>query len=101
MHSASRPRSWFPSETMRFLPVLVLLLAGCPLDISPEGGSIPIGPPPGPGGGTVSYQSDLQPLFDDTCVVCHGSAGGLDLSSRDALLLGGNSGAADSRASSK
>lgn len=78
---------------MRFVPVLVLLLAGCPLDISPESGSIPSGPPPGPGGGTISYQSDLQPLFDDTCVVCHGSAGGLDLSSRDALLLGGNSGA--------
>ena len=78
---------------MRFVPALVLLLAGCPLDISPETGSIPNNPPPGPGGGTVSYQQDLQPLFDDTCTICHGSAGGLDLSSRDALLFGGNSGA--------
>ena len=77
---------------MRFVPVLLFLLAGCPLDISPETGSIPSNPPPP--GGTVSYQQDLQPLFDDACVVCHGSAGGLDLSSRDALILqGGNSGA--------
>ena len=75
---------------MRFVPVLLFLLAGCPLDISPETGSIPSNPPPP--GGTVSYQQDLQPLFDDACVVCHGSAGGLDLSSRFALLLGGSSG---------
>ncbi|MBT5875370.1 MAG: hypothetical protein HOH43_18260 [Candidatus Latescibacteria bacterium] len=53
-------------------------------------------PAPGNGSGpdttTVSFASDIQPIFDLSCVACHGSQGGLSLVSYDALITGGNSG---------
>jgi hypothetical protein len=44
--------------------------------------------------GAVSYQSDVQPVFDASCAGCHGSSGQLSLASYDDLMLGGVTGAA-------
>ena len=40
----------------------------------------------------VSYDSTIQPIFNNNCVMCHGSSGGLDLSSYEDLLFGGDIG---------
>ena len=56
------------------------------------------GPDDGENGGngginsTVSYARDVQPVFAAKCVICHGVLGGLDLTSYDALIAGGDSG---------
>lgn len=47
---------------------------------------------------TVLYRRDIQPIFDDQCILCHGKQGrlkrgGLDVTSYDSLMAGGNSGA--------
>lgn len=43
----------------------------------------------------IDYNSQIQPIFDNNCISCHnnggGYAGGLDLSSYDNALAGGNS----------
>lgn len=55
-------------------------------------------PPPGNGNGnpvdsaTVSYLNDVQPIFDAKCITCHGVLGGLNLTSFDKLMIGGNTG---------
>ncbi|MFN2226130.1 MAG: c-type cytochrome domain-containing protein [Anaerolineae bacterium] len=48
-------------------------------------------------GAAVSWQNDVAPLVEEYCVSCHGQAtalGGLDLSSYEAALAGGDSGPA-------
>ena len=40
----------------------------------------------------VSYQSTIQPIFDNNCTGCHGSSGGLDLSSHQSVMVGGEHG---------
>ena len=40
----------------------------------------------------VDYNSQIQPIFDDRCVSCHGSMGGLNLTSYENLMDGGLSG---------
>lgn len=68
-------RRWF-----RALPLLGLLLACGDFGDDPTGSDGPTDPvePPTP---TVSYASDVQPIFDASCVGCHGAGGnaGLDL----------------------
>lgn len=54
--------------------------------------------PPSDGGDppeqeTVFFSIDILPLFQLTCIHCHGGAGGLDLESYEGLLAGGTSGA--------
>ena len=41
----------------------------------------------------VSYQMDIQPLFDSSCINCHGDKGQLSLSSYQNTMKGGKSGA--------
>ena len=41
----------------------------------------------------VSYQMDIQPLFDSSCINCHGNNGELSLSSYQNTMKGGKSGA--------
>ena len=41
----------------------------------------------------VDYSSTIQPIFDNNCIECHGSFGGLDLSSYQSLMIGGDNGA--------
>ena len=40
-----------------------------------------------------SYAYSIQPIFDMHCTKCHGSQGGLDLTSYSGLMAGGQSGA--------
>ena len=40
----------------------------------------------------VDYDSQIQPIFDDRCISCHGSMGGLNLTSYENLMDGGLSG---------
>ena len=46
------------------------------------------------GGCYISYELSIQPIFDNHCVFCHGSSGGLDLSSYQSLMIGGDNGVA-------
>ena len=40
-----------------------------------------------------SYADSIQPIFDMYCTKCHGSQGGLNLTSYSELMAGGQSGA--------
>ena len=40
----------------------------------------------------VSYQMDVQPLFDSSCTNCHGNKGKLSLTSYQNTMKGGESG---------
>ena len=40
----------------------------------------------------VSFTGDVLPIFQASCVECHGQAGGLGLESHEALLKGGDKG---------
>ena len=42
----------------------------------------------------VSYQMDVQPLFDSSCTNCHGNKGKLSLTSYQNTMKGGESGPA-------
>jgi hypothetical protein len=42
---------------------------------------------------TVSYQADIQPIFNRACLSCHGGQAGLYLESFDRLMLGSTAGA--------
>jgi len=67
--------------------ILALLLAAC----SGGGGPAPVPPVPAPA--TVFYSIDIQPIFDGSCITCHGSAGGLSTDTYADLIAGGQSGA--------
>ncbi len=41
---------------------------------------------------TIGYSSDIQPIFNSNCTSCHGSSGGLSLTSYNGLMAGGNNG---------
>ena len=40
----------------------------------------------------VHYSTEIQPIFTNKCTNCHGTSGGLTLTSYSGLLNGGNSG---------
>ena len=42
--------------------------------------------------GQVDYNSDIQPIFNSSCISCHGGSGGLSLTSYNDVMNGGNSG---------
>lgn len=42
----------------------------------------------------VSFRNDIQPIFDERCVACHGGTSGLFLSSYEEVMRGGVNGAA-------
>ena len=41
----------------------------------------------------VDYDSQIQTIFDNSCIMCHGNAGGLDLTTYDNVMNGGSNGA--------
>jgi mono/diheme cytochrome c family protein len=47
------------------------------------------GETPGTGGGTSSFTSDVLPIFQSKCAVCHGSMGGWDASSYKTVMESG------------
>ena len=79
---------------LSLLLLVVLAMAsvvvGCGDDDGEENGGSGDGGNGDPG--PVSYQDDVQPIFDNSCTVCHGSSGGLSLDSYADLMAGGNSG---------
>jgi len=40
----------------------------------------------------IDYNSQIQSIFNSLCISCHGSSGGLSLTSYDNLMAGGNHG---------
>jgi len=40
----------------------------------------------------ISYSTTIQPIFTNNCTNCHGTSGGLTLTSYSGLMNGGNSG---------
>lgn len=51
---------------------------------------------PPPAGHRVDFQTEVKPIFDASCIRCHGrgrAAGGFRLDSKETLLKGGDSGA--------
>jgi hypothetical protein len=62
---------------LRILVVLglIMTLAACSDDDNDGGNGGPVGP------GPVSFETDIQPILDASCVGCHGDggSGGLDL----------------------
>jgi len=75
---------------MRPALALLLLFAACNFDVEPSGDAVVTGGGGGNGSGepTVSYALDIQPLFNQDCLLCHGGAGGLGLETYDALMAG-------------
>ena len=51
-------------------------------------------PAPAPGGSKVTFVKDIQPLFASKCAACHGTMGGLTLTSFESVMHGGTSGPA-------
>src|SRR5215831_18913670 len=52
---------------------------------------------PAPAIRTVSFSQDIKPIFDASCIKCHGrgrTKGGFQLDSRETVLKGGESGSA-------
>ena len=42
--------------------------------------------------GQVDYGTQIQTIFNNNCTGCHGNSGGLNLTSYDGLMAGGNNG---------
>ena len=40
----------------------------------------------------IDYETEIQTLFNNNCISCHGNSGGLSLESYANLMTGGNSG---------
>ncbi|RNC85448.1 MAG: hypothetical protein ED557_01340 [Balneola sp.] len=61
-----------------FLPLLFLFfgLTNCINNVEDNTGEEQSG---------ISYAQDVQPIFNDRCVVCHGASGGVNLSTYAAL----------------
>src|SRR4051812_49403465 len=52
---------------------------------------------PPPASHTVNFSKEIRPIFEASCIKCHGRGkdkGGLRLDTRETLLKGGDSGAA-------
>ena len=66
------------------------IAAGATEQLSQAGGV-----PPAPGGaGGLTFVKDIQPLFQAKCAACHGTMGGLTLTTFESTLHGGASGPA-------
>ena len=59
-----------------------------------EQGSAPAPAPAPGGGGKLTFVKDIQPLFQARCAACHGTSGGLTLTTYESTLHGGASGPA-------
>ena len=40
----------------------------------------------------IDYETEIQTIFNNNCISCHGNSGGLSLDSYASLMTGGNSG---------
>lgn len=77
--------------------VVIQVCLGISLAVVAKAGLSPdqIAQLPPPASGTVDFTRDIQPIFEASCVKCHGRGkdkGGLRLDTRDTFLKGGDSG---------
>jgi hypothetical protein len=72
MSRSRTPRSLLPAAGV------LLALAGC-ADLGEKVDDGPLQPPPD----TVSFATDIQPIFDLNCIGCHGLGGNAGLDLRD------------------
>ncbi len=98
---ASGIRYWFPHKTRSWAAgaaVMVIVFGAAPV-----AGAWPISFPASPSDGSQAptegpaFKRDLLPLFEKNCLRCHATRvkkGGLDLSTTEAVLAGGDSGPA-------
>ncbi|MEY4386570.1 MAG: hypothetical protein RLY20_1853 [Verrucomicrobiota bacterium] len=75
------------------MPVVAVLLSGCSKEPKAklEPGSIP----PAAAKADVTFAADIKPIFDRTCIECHGAKkqkAELRLDSREATVHGGDNG---------
>jgi mono/diheme cytochrome c family protein len=80
-------------RTFVFVFVVVLVLAISLAACGSKSAATQAAPPSS--GGTASFASDVQPIFQSNCVGCHsggGSSAGLDLSSYDSVMKGSGRG---------
>src|ERR1700730_1430578 len=80
---------------IRFLRfTLAAWLGGCAVlraEITPEQAA----PLPAPASHTVNFTKEIKPIFEASCIKCHGRGkdkGGFRLDSRETFLKGGDSG---------
>src|SRR5665213_230452 len=76
-----------------------VLVIGCSLALSSPAAMTPeqVGALPPPANHRVDFATDVKPLFEASCIRCHGRGrvrGGLRIDSRDTLLKGGDTGPA-------
>jgi len=64
------------------------------IDAGATEGAAPTGGAPSTGAGKPTFVKDIQPLFQAKCAGCHGTMGGLTLTTYESLLKGGASGPA-------
>src|SRR5262245_65398325 len=82
---------------MKFSSAITVLLLFCPrfvfaLTITPE----QIAQLPPPANHQIDFSKEIKPIFEASCVKCHGRGkdkGGLKIDTRETLLKGGDSGA--------
>lgn len=76
----SQKRKFFAMVSLAiWIGVIAISLASCLGDEEPDDGLEPVVPPPD---GAISFSLDIQPIFNDNCIICHAGAGapqGLDL----------------------
>src|SRR5271168_1069974 len=76
-----------------------ILAAGCALALSSRAGLTPeqVQALPPPADHRVDFATEVKPVFEASCIRCHGRGrdrGGLRIDSRDTLLKGGDTGPA-------
>ena len=77
---------------MRVSLALLAVVVGCAWLTAPAAEPEPVKPSP-----AIDFRRDVLPILETKCIRCHGArerGGKLDLRTRDAMLRGGNTGAA-------
>jgi mono/diheme cytochrome c family protein len=84
-------------NTFVIKPVLLFLVLLLAIAFSAEGKLTPeqLQKLPAPASGSIDFTRDIKPIFESSCVKCHGRGkdkGGFRLDTRDSFLKGGESG---------
>jgi hypothetical protein len=84
MEAGGHPAQLAPQE----LDTLKTWIAAGATEQPAQGGGAP------PAAGNLTFVKDIQPLFQARCAACHGSMGGLTLTTFESIMHGGASGPA-------
>ncbi len=75
-------------------PVNVAVLVTATPQATPTRAPTPVPTPSPTGTGGLTFVKDIQPVFQAKCAACHGTMGGLTLTTYESLMHGGASGPA-------